>query len=268
MPVNESDRAWSIPPELEQPLPRRLRLDSVGILHCVLGVACLAFGIYETPQIIKPELRRQAENESPTRQLNAEGRETEGTVTEMFSAMGPVIFFKYTVDGRNYGGGAPIASNHWRSLQIGSPLTVRYLPSDPSKSAPADDLPNSQNNWDIVLPLCGMMWFFMLSFAAINLSALFPKHRLLRRGRPARGIVTCCKEGSKYGNSGFFVDYDFPLPDGSLGHGKAFRRYEEEEGSAVTVLYDIHRPQRSILYPLSQTVWEIVGTPEVLSILQ
>ena len=260
MSADNASDVWRVPPELEQPLPRRIRLDEIGIIRCVIAAACLAFGIYETFQLVKPELRRQAENETLTRQLTAEGRETEGTVTQLYSAMGYVVFFEYTVGGRSYSRGALIASKHWQSLQVGSPLIIRYLPSDPSKASPADDPPNSQNNWGTALPLAGMIWFFMLGFAAINLSVLFPKRRLLARGQPVRGIVTRCKEGSNGRSSGYFLSYDFSLPDGSQCQGKAFRGYPEAEGSAVTVLYDRDQPRRNTLYPLGRCVWELADS--------
>lgn len=267
MSWNEPDQAWKIPPELDRPVPRRLRLDGLGVVHCLIAMGCLAAAGFGVRYIVGDELRRQAENETLTRKLATEGRETDATITDLRIAMGKHwVGFDYTIDGRDYKRGAPITLEHWQALEVGSPLAIRYLPSDPSKSSPVGDPPDSQNDWPTTLPLAGMLLFFMLSFAAIHLSILFPKRSLLKRGRPARGIVTCCKEGSKAGSTGFFVNYDFSLPDGSLCHGKAFRRYQEEEGSAVTVLYDIHRPQRSILYPLSQTVWEVVGASEVVSI--
>lgn len=269
MSVDKTAEGWSVPPELEHPVPRRLRLDGLGVVHCLIAMGCLAAAGFGIHRIVGDELRRQAENETLTRELATAGRETDATITDLRIAMGKHwVGFDYTIDGRDYMRGAPITPEHWQALEVGSPLAIRYLPSDPSQSSPVADPPDSQNNWSETLPLAGMLLFFMLSFAAIHLSILFPKRSLLKRGRPARGIVTLCKEGSKAGTRGFLIDYDFSLPDGSLCHGKAFRRYEEEEGSAVTVLYDIHRPQRSILYPLSQTVWEVAGTPEVLSILQ
>lgn len=255
--MDNPNEAWRVPPELERRIPRRIRLDEFGIIHCVVAAACLSFGIYETAQVVNPELRRQAENDNLTRRLTAEGRGTEATVTHLYSGFGYVVSFDYTVDGRNYRRGSSISSKHWKSLGVGSPLAICYLPSDPSKASPAADPPNSQNNWGTALPLVGMILFFMLGFAAINLSVLFPKRRLLTRGQPVRGIVTRCKEGSNGRSSGYFLNYDFSLLDGSHCQGKAFRRYPDAEGSEVTVLYDRNQPQRNTLYPLGRCVWEL-----------
>lgn len=258
MSTDNSNRDWRVPPELDTRIPRRIRLNGIGIARCVIAAACLAFAVYETTQVMNPALRRQTENENLTRKLAAEGRDAEAIVTHLSSGLGYVAFFDYTVDGRNYHRGSLLSSEHWKSLAVGSPLAIRYLPSDPSKVSPAADPPNSQNNWGTASLLVGMVWFFMLWFAGMQLSVLFAKRRLLARGLPIRGIVTHCKEGTNGRSSGYFLNYDFSLPDGSLSQGKAFRRYPEVEGSDVTVLYDHSQPHRNTLYPPGRCVWELV----------
>jgi hypothetical protein len=253
VPANDPNEVWRPPPELEQPLPRRVRLNGIGIAHCLVAVACLAFGVYEASQVINDELRRQAENESLTRQLAAEGQETVATVTHLYTALGHAVGFEYTIDGRQYKRGALISAEHWRSLHVGSPLTIRYMPSDPSKACPAADPPDSQNHWSTALPMAGMILFFMLSIAAGHLAALFPKRRLLARGQPVRGTVTRCRKGG----GRYFLDYDFSLPDGRQCQGKAIRGQRGAEGSAVTVLYDRDQPRRNTIYPLGRCVWEL-----------
>jgi hypothetical protein len=164
--------------------------------------------------------------------------------------MGYVVNYEYAVDDHSYSRGAFITPEHWQSLQVGSPLAIRYLPSDPAKSYPESDSPNSQTHWLMVLPLAGMALFFMLSFAAVQLSAVLPKRRLLAHGRAARGIVTRCKEGSRGRRSGYFLDYEFPLADGSECQGRKFSSDPLAEGSTVTVLYDPGQPRRNAPYPM------------------
>jgi hypothetical protein len=250
MSNNVPDEAWRIPPELEQPLPRRIRLNGTGIFNCVMAAVSLVFGLGLAGRVIHDELRREAESESLVRRLATEGRETQATVTKLFTGMGYVVNYKYTVDGRSHEGGAFISSEHWQSLQVGSALAVRYLPSDPAEAYPDSDPPNLQKHWSITLPLAGMILLFMFSFTAIYLSAPLPQRRLLARGSAARGTVARCKEGSKGRMSGYFLYYDFALPDGGQCQGKAFRREPMQEGSVVTVLYHPDRPRRNGLYPL------------------
>jgi len=249
---------WRVPPELEQPLPRRLRLSGTGIMYCVVAAASIAVGVGVASRAIRDELRRDAENASLARSLAAEGRETEATVTSLFTGMGHVVDYEFTVDGRNYSRGVFTTAEHWQSLQVGSSLTIRYLPSDPQESFPESDSPISQTHWSVTLLVAGNALFFMFGFAAIYLSAVLPQRRLLARGLPARGVVTSCKEGYKGRSSGYFVYYDFSLPDGSQCQGKVFRGQLTSEGTTVAVLYDSDKPRRNTLYPME--IVRLAGT--------
>jgi hypothetical protein len=158
--------------------------------------------------------------------------------------------YNYTVDSLSYKKCANTASEHWQQLEVGSSLTVRYLPSDPAMAYPDSDPPNSQNNWSMVLPTACMALGFMSLFAILYFSFVWPQFRLLARGKPARGVVTRCKEGSQRRMSGYFLYYDFPLPDGGQCQGKDFSSQPAAEGTIVTVLYDPNKPRRNDLYPM------------------
>jgi hypothetical protein len=253
MPTVENEtESWTIPPELDQPLPRRVRLSGTGVFNCVFAAASIIAGMAIANQAVQGELRREAEAQARTRQVSAEGRETDATVTRLTSGLGiDSVGYDFTVDGRTYSGYGVMAPSHWAALQVGSPLEILYLPSDPAKSYPESDPPNSQTHWLLVLPVAGMALFFMFSFAAIQLSAVLPKRRLLARGRPARAVVTRCNAGSRGRSSGYFLHYDFSLPDGSKSQGKVFRSEPVTEGSTATALYDPDHPQRNTLYPLA-----------------
>jgi hypothetical protein len=251
MSADNQDSSWRLPQELEQPLPRAVRLSGVGITYCVIALACIVFGVGMTARVCSPELHRQAANDSLARRLTAEGRETEATVTRLWSGMDwNGVNYDYTVDGRSYMGGANIASEHWHSLQVGSPLVILYLPSDPTQASPEADPPNSRNNWPIILPTLSLVLGFPLLFAALYLSFVWPQRCLLAGGHPARGVVTRCKEGSRRRMSGYYLYYDFPLPDGGMCRGKDFSGQPATEGSSVTVLYDPNKPLRNALYPM------------------
>jgi hypothetical protein len=249
--ADNRNESWSCPQELDRPMPRPVRLTGIGIFYCVIALACIISGVVLTAQLCIPELRRQASDDSLTRRLTAEGSETEATVTRLWSALGrDRVSYDYTIDGRGYHSGSYIASQHWQQLQVGSPLAIRYLPSDPTKTCPEADPPNSGNNWSIVLPMTCLPLGFMSIFTFLYLSAVWPQFRLLARGKPARGVVTRCKEGSRRRMRGYFLYYDFPLPDGSLCRGKDFSGQPAAEGSNVTVLYDPNKPLRNDLYPM------------------
>jgi hypothetical protein len=201
-------------------------------------------------RLVNDELRRQADNESVARHLATEGRETQATVTRLFTGLGYVVNYEYTVDDRTFDRGTFVASEFWKSLEVGSTLPIRYLPSDPHQAYPNGVPPNSENHWSTVLPMAGMILFFMVSFAAVFLSSVLPQRRLLACGSAAQGTVTRCKAGNRGRSSGYYLYYDFSLPEGGRCQGKDFRGEPIAEGSPVTVLYAPDRPGRSALYPI------------------
>jgi hypothetical protein len=250
MSADNPNEVWRTPPELDQPLPRPVRLTGTAAFRCVIAAACIAFGVNIASRAIHDELRREAENTALARSLATDGHETEATVTRLSTTLGHLVGYSYTVDGHNYSRGAFITAEHWQSLQVGSPLAIRYLPSDPQKSYPESDSPDSQTHWLAVLPIAGMALFFMFSFAYLQLSPVLRGRRLLARGRPAQGVVTQCKAGSQGRSNGYFLNYEFQLPDGSSCKGKKFSSSQLAEKSSVTVLYLPERPQRNTLYPM------------------
>ena len=203
-----------------------------------------------TAHVVNDELRREAENNSLARRLIAEGRETNATVTSLLTGMGYVVGYEFTVDGQSYKRGAFISKEHWQSLQVGSPLPIRYVPFDPAQSFPTTDSPTIQKHWAMAAAMSGMVLFFMTSFATLQLRTVLPKRRLLACGTPARGVVTRCRVNQGR-SGGFVVRYDFPLEDGSQCQGKALSGTQLDENSAVTILYDPTRPNRNTLYPMT-----------------
>jgi Protein of unknown function (DUF3592) len=251
MPADNPDANWTMPSELEQPVPRAVRLSGLGITNYVMALAALLFGVGMSFRVVHDELHRQAENESLMRRVAAEGVETQATVTKLFTGLGYVVNYDYNVAGRRYSRGAFITQEQWQALQVRDPLAIRYLPSDPAQAYPDADPPILEKHWDTSLPLAGLILFFMGSFAAIFASRVGPERRLLSRGRTAPGVVTDCKEGSQGRSSGYFVSYEFTLAEGGRQQGKRFVSQPATPGSTVTVLYEPARPRRNGLYPLS-----------------
>jgi Protein of unknown function (DUF3592) len=205
-------------------------------------------------RVVKDELRRQNENESLTRRLEFEGRQTNASVTRLWAAMGGamgyLVNFDYAVDSQIHHGSAPVALKHWKSIHVGAPLEIRYLASDPSRAFPAADPPNSQNHWLMVIAMVGWILLFMFGFAAVYASPILRQRRLLARGLAARGVVTRCNESSKGRRTGYFWYYDFFLPDGATCQGKRFSSSQAAVGTTITVLHDPKNPRRNAVYPM------------------
>lgn len=252
MSAGNPSEVWRTPPELDQPLPRRVRLTGTGTIRCVFAAVCIAFGVGIASHAVRDELRREAANAALARSLAADGRETEATVTRLSTSLGHLVGYDYIVDGRSFSRGAFITAEHWQSLQVGSPLAIRFLPSDPQKSYPESDSPTSETHWSMVLLLAGMALFFMFSFAYIQISPVLRGRRILASGRPARGVVTRCGVSQGRGG-GYVVNYDFSIPDGSQCQGRKHSDSQLAEGSVITVLYDPDNPRRNARYPM-QTV--------------
>jgi hypothetical protein len=249
MNPGDMTEAWSAPPELERSLPRAVRLNGMGILNCAIGLALLVVGLGLAAQAVNGELRREAESATRVRRMASEGREAVAVVTGLRNGLGYVVQYDYSVDGRTFRKNVFVTEAHWESLAVGSPLAIRYLVSDPSESYAEANPPNLQQHWAMVLPMAAVALFFMCSFAAGQLSVVWFERRLLGVGTVARGVVThCIKSRSRRG--GFVVRYEFQLADGSQGEGKEHRASQLEENSAITVLYDARRPQRSGIYPM------------------
>ncbi len=249
MSADNVNQDWKMPAELEQPLPRRVRLNLTGIASCLIAIASITVGVGLTYRLVDAELRRETDNHSLALSLAADGRETQATVTRLATTLGHVVNYQFTINGQTYSKGAFISQEHWQALQVGSPVAILYLPSDPSKSFPKSDSPISQTHWLVILPAAGLILFIFFGFAYAQLSTVLPERRLLTRGRSAPGVVTRCNPGSRGRRSGYFVHYEFPLADGAKGQGRDFSSQPIAQNSTVTVLFDPDRPRRSTLYP-------------------
>jgi hypothetical protein len=236
--------------ELDRPLPRPVRLRGIGITLCVFALAWIVFGVGNAAHLCIPELRRQAANDSLTRRLTAEGRETEATVARLSSGAGlNAVTYDYAIDGRSYEANALIASERWQSLQVGSPLAIRYLPSDPTQAYPEADPPNSRNDLPTFLLVLCFALGFPLFFAALCLSVLWRKRCLLAGGHAVHGVVTYCR-AIQHSGGRYVLYYSFPLPEGGMCQGRGHSRAQLAEGSIVTVLYDPNKPRRNAPYPM------------------
>jgi len=199
-----------------------------------------------TIHTVTEDLRRHTENESRARRLMAEGRDTEAAVTGL-SSRG--VYYHYTLDGRNYDAYAAIASEHSHKLQVGSSLTVRYLPSDPAHAYPSRNPRSRAEDQLIVWLMPCLLLGFPLTFATLQLSFVWPQHRLLAGGHASRAVVTRCRV-SQGRSAGYVLYYEFPVPDSGLCQGKGSSGPPLAEGSVVTVLYDPNNPRRNAPYPM------------------
>jgi hypothetical protein len=212
----------------------------------VLSALFVAGGVIGAVLIAR-EIRGQ---QAQARLMRAEGRETEGVVTRLWRGGGKSdehrVAYRFTVDGRDRTGRATIRSGYWKSLQVGSAIPVRYLPSDPAHNYPSANPP---------APTLAFVPFlfggvFVVTGALLPLKVRRQRH-LLEDGRPAPAVVTRMRKFRSQHGAHNVVYYQFALPEGGICKG----RYNVEgrfmpKDSVICILYDPDNPRRSAPYPL------------------
>jgi hypothetical protein len=185
--------------------------------------------------------------EAVSRRMLEEGRETGAVVTGLRYLRGYGVSYRFTVDGRQYGGSGGVREGHWKSLQIGAPIAVRYLAGDPTWNYPSADPPARIPLWFAFL-LCGIV----AGTGVVLPLKVRRQRRLLAGGLPAPAVVTRCRGMYvNYGASQTWAYYEFSPPGGAPCHGRAEVTRRLREGSVVCVLYDAADPSRNATYPFS-----------------
>lgn len=239
----ELQRTWTPPPELMGSGPREVRLSGQGIGVAVLA-GCLILGGVGAAISLERVANQQSDEQNL---LSEQGKDSEATVTRVWRTRDkesrPMVAYQFEAEGRAYHRSvrAPLAV--WKKLAAGSPLAVRFLPSDPARSHPRE--------WaESTIPL----WLSLLIgsiLAAIGAGLVFVLRRqlaLLSEGRPAPAVVTrysYAQHGQKN------IHYEFPLLSGGLAKGKRGpTRRLPAIGATLCVIYDRENPRRNAPYPL------------------
>ena len=157
-----------------------------------------------------------------------------------------VVEYQYTAGGQ-YTGRTDMRRRDAARLSEGSPVTVRYLPTEPETSWIPGHEPRRRAVWPafVILPAC---------FAAATvLVALFRRQSsLLSDGRGALARVTQLeKKASEYGTA-WRVQYEWRLLSGAKRHGRYMHSGKEPPavGATIPIVYDRDEPGRHSKYPL------------------
>jgi hypothetical protein len=241
---SQTAQGWHYPEELNRSVPRPVRLTGGGILLCLVSVFLIVAAGDGSLWFVQ-EHRRQA---SEIRRMFEEGRETEGVVTRLWQSHGKGpryhVLYRYSANGVEYDARpTDVEEQHWTSLQVGGPIAVRYLPSDPGNNILSADPPRTLPLWFpiIMFPVfCGTSAFLIL--------VILRARRYLAYGQPAPACVT---RVSGRPGAETTVGYEFPLGEGRTGHGRySVQSHPPPEGSVVCVLYDPGNPSHNISYPI------------------
>jgi hypothetical protein len=247
--LSELRHQWNPPDGLHRSRPRPVKLTSSGkvllVLAIVLGIGAPAAGI-----ALSLEARRQAEN---ARLLREESAATEGRVIRLWRGRDdekqPWMAYRFRGQGQLYERNAKVSLRLWRSLRVGSPVPVFYVPSRPELSSPFTTARAVLPPW---VPFLAAL---LLAGAAILVTLpIRIQRRLLSEGRPAPGLVTehGNTEHGPHGKGGRKYCYDFTLLSGAIAKGEAGPcKNPPAIGSMISVIYDPESPSRNAPYPLS-----------------
>ncbi len=234
------------PPRIGESLPRAIELSGGGralaTAAALLFVGSIVGGAWMTRVA-----NTQAANRSA---LLSRGVTTTGLVARLWSDGDDRRRVRYQVvlDGRRYERESHVTNEQRRTLTVGAPIDVRYLPNNPA----VNDLAGStRSGIPIAVPYLlggGLVILGLLCVAALN-----REQQLLSEGRLAPATVTGTKtRHSSHGGTHRSVRYEFKLLSGAMARGRAPASGKLPAiGSTIYVIYDPERPGRSATYPLS-----------------
>ncbi len=241
--VMELQRNWAPPDKLDRSRPRPVRLTGAGLALLALAVT-LVIGGALAGIALGVTAGRQAYEQ---RLLQERGANTDAHITRLWRRKGESrqywMAYRFTAGGRTYERQAKTSLRVWRDLKLGSPLAVRYLPSNPESNYPRGHENKPIPAW---LP-----YIVAAALAASGCLAPLPilsQRRLLSEGRAARGLVTHHTQ-AKEGN---MIHYEFALLSGATAKGKSGpSKHPPAIAGAICVLYEPENPNRNAPYPLS-----------------
>jgi Protein of unknown function (DUF3592) len=259
-------RTHAIEPELAAPTPRTVRYrdgwaTGCGLWvvrlfllpHTIIGIGALAAALWSTGVYVG---------------VLAFGTDFQGQVVKKEERPGSkgktyrYVHYEYMVDGRLHTGWVTVSGVDYEQVTAGDRFTVRALESAPDTD-PWVGLPGQTPLSDL-----GGKWFFALFWNGVMSVAVWfiyvrpwQVRRLVRWGQPTEGIVRAATVSIHKGTKSYHVtcEYAAPADEDPLGPTVFTRKMtctqksaaDVKLGNLVTVLYDPHRPKRSVIYRLT-----------------
>jgi len=234
-------RNWTPPAELSGSATREIRLSAGGKVLSVLAALFFAGAIAAGAGLSHVIARQEKERQT----LREGSAEVEAMVTRHWRTGGksdtPKVSYEFEYAGHTYHGSANAPGRIWRTLSVGSPIAVRFVPSNPELNHPAE--------WDVeVLPkiMPGVIAALLILMAVLLVFAIRREMALLSDGRPAPARVTKVRRVK----NGHVVRYEFATLNGSVVKGRGEARKAPPVGSTISVIYDRDNPKRNAPYPL------------------
>lgn len=159
-----------------------------------------------------------------------------------------VITYRFGVDGRIVGGRiATAGDSHSRPFVVGAPVTIRYMPSDPSDNWAAGYEPVGVRFW--LGPAVGLIFALC---AIVGLAGIRRRMHILSSGGAAVARTTGEFRMANRPRGGriYKVMCQFTLPDGTRCVTTVETREKPNPAPAeVIIVYDPGKPDKAFLYP-------------------
>jgi len=243
--VTELERTFVPPPRLSSSRPRSVELTAGGRVLTVVAVAI--FGVAIAVGIGMS--RAAGRDANQYRALVERGVMTTAYVTRLWQGgddEGRRVRYRFTVDDRSYDAQTQVSSARRRTLTVGSPIDVRYVPDDPRINRVGPTPRRGMPLWAPYVVATGIAAIGVLCLFGIN-----RQRRLLSEGRAAPALVTALKtQRGTHGEKHRSITYDFPLMSGAVASGKSSTSSKPPAvGSVICIIYDPECPKRNKAYP-------------------
>jgi uncharacterized protein DUF3592 len=244
---------WSPPRELNRSRPREVRITHAGAVVRGLGIF-LTFGapiacLFIVTKLLSTDRERD--------QLARDGKEVNAEVVNLWKTTGenkrPRVAYRFELDGKRFDGKSDAPLKAWNSMQVGSPIPIRFLPAKPQINHPADWSEGRFPVW-----VLGLLGAFLCAVGGLVQWRVSRQRGFLEEGRAAPGVVTKFT-GTKDGR---IAHYEFLLLNGSVVKGRCQAKSNlGPVGGEVCVVYDPDHPRRSNPYPM--IFWKLANNTKL-----
>jgi hypothetical protein len=242
-----------VPPALLKTAPRDVRVNGSGRVMLAIAAALVLGGIWGGVV-----LGRRAEIAARHVGLFASERiVTAGDVIRLQKRGGDdddddyriTAHYRYTARGRELMGATTLRRSERERYEVGSPVAVWYLPSEPERNWLDGYSPRSEASWPAtaVPVVCGIT-------ALVLIQLVRRQSKLLANGRPAMATVTKVeKKRTDHGGTEWTVHYEWTTLSGATRTGK----YQHGKknlpaiGATIPILYDRDNSFRHSKYPMT-----------------
>lgn len=200
--------------------------------------------------------------------LMTEGQVATARVTKLDSWSGRSVDYyvhaSYEHAGRSYETRDRVERDRWVATNIGDPIAVTYLPSDPG-SYRLDLVDQTRIDREATVTRVGALGFSLAFLLPLLIVEWVNRgsRRLLRDGQALPGTIVAIQPSSPRGIVGRPVDYVFRNLDGEEIYGRSFfqRKLTADmvPGAPLIVMYDPARRKSELLCCLDQVASLVPG---------